>query len=110
MSQYNNSITIRLNAELLDWLKRKSKSNLTNINNVIRDALLLYKEFDSVPKEMQFSNLLHIQGAKAAMITFRLLKKYISDTHEGGEELVNFTLNNIKKEFDEYRIDTYKHF
>lgn len=88
MHNQTESITIRLDRELYKWLKQTSAIRKCKISDLVRESIIKMKEYKDVPTEMQFSKLLEVHGAKAAVMTYRLLERFIKATEEQGEEIV----------------------
>ena len=82
-------ITARINSNLLSWLKGMAKQKNCSVNDLIKESILFYKQHSETPENMQFSNLIHTQGAKAAIMTFRLLEKFIHKTQNDSKEIVD---------------------
>jgi hypothetical protein len=59
-----------------------------SMSDLIKESILLYKQHCEIPENMQFSNLIHTQGAKAAIMTYRLLEMFIHKTEECSKEIV----------------------
>jgi hypothetical protein len=68
---------VRLNEELTNWINDKSRQNKCSVSEIICDAIILAKKLDEIPEDVRFSQLLHVQASKAAIITCRLLEKFI---------------------------------
>lgn len=81
-------ITARIDSDLVLWLKDLAKQKNCSVNDLLKESILLYKQHCETPENMQFSNLIHTQGAKAAIMTFRLLEKFIHKTEKSSKEIV----------------------
>jgi len=88
MNNQIESITIRLDRELYKWLKQTAAIRKYKISDLVRESIIKMKEYENVPNDMQFSKLLKIHGAKAAVMTYRLLEKFIKTNEQKGDEIV----------------------
>jgi len=88
MYNQTESITIRLDRDLYKWLKQTAAIKKCKISDLVRESIIKIREYEDVPSDMQFSKLLEVHGAKAAVMTYRLLEKFIKSTAEQGEEMV----------------------
>ena len=98
-------IAFRVNPKLFSWLKNKAIEKNCNIGDLIRDAVLAYKEINLLPENMRFSNSLHVEGAKYSIMTFRLLERFIrtSKNIKDSDETINAALKFTKSEIDKLR-------
>ena len=100
-------VTARIDKKLATWLREKAVSENCKINDVIKDAILAYKQFDELPKNMQFSELMLMQGAKSAMMAYRLLARFVVQAPNGGEGMVRAAFDFTNTEFEQFRINTH---
>ena len=83
-------IATRLDSDLFAWLKGMAKQKNCSLSDLVKESVLFYKQHCETPENMRFSNLINIQGAKAAMMTYRLLERFIHITEkEVGKEIVD---------------------
>ena len=101
-------ITARLDIFLANWLKDHAEQKNCTLNDLIKECILLYKQLQQIPDNMQFSSLLEIQGAKAAIMTYRLLERFIRTTQQQGKEIVVAAGNHALKEIYQWKIDHIK--
>lgn len=104
----NKVVAARVNQELFDWLEKKASSKNIKVSDLIRQALTVFREIDSIPEEMQFNNLLQVQGSKAAMLTYRLLHLFIDSQGADGKEMLLKAHQIAKGEFEKYKVDLIK--
>ncbi len=100
----NNVVTTRLDSNLNSWLKEKANSKNCKVSEIIRDAILTYKNFEELPANMQFSELMLMQGAKSAMMAYRLLARFVAQTTKSGDEIVRTAFDFTNTEFEQFRI------
>jgi len=98
-------ITARVDGELSSWLREKALAKKCKINDVIKEAILAYKQLEDLPGNLQFSDSILTQGAKAAMVVSRLLINFMG-TVEGGDKLVASAIEFAKTDFELHRIKT----
>lgn len=75
-------ITARMDEDLVSWLKDVAEQKNCSLSDLLKESVLLYKQHYETPENMRFSNLIHTQGAKAAMMTYRLLERFIHATEK----------------------------
>ena len=102
----NNVITVRLDGKTNSWVKEKASSKNCKVSDIIREAVLAHKEFEELPANMQFSNLMLMQGAKSAMMAYRLLARFVAQTARGGGDIVRTAFNFTNTEFEQFRLGT----
>ena len=105
MYDQNESITVRLDRELYQWLKQTAAIKKCKISDLVRESIIKMKEAENIPNDMQYSNLLEIHAAKATIMTYRLLEKFIKKTEEQGEEIVVAAGNNALQEISKWKIN-----
>ena len=98
-------IGTRVDSEISNWLREKALAKNCTINDVVREAILTYKQFEELPARMQFSELILTQGAKSAMMAYRLLEKFVH-TLDDGKKLVLSATEFTKAEFEEFKIQS----
>lgn len=105
MSTEKTPITVRLDSEMVDWLKKKSKNENSNISDLVRESVLLLMKTDNVPENMKFSDLLNVQGSKASIMTYQLLAYFVSHSlgKEEGKELIDKAGDYGKNEIEKWR-------
>ena len=82
-------ITARMDEDLVLWLKEMAEQKSCSLSDLLKESVLLYKQHCETPENMRFSNLIHTQGAKAAMMTYRLLERFIHKSEIVSKETVN---------------------
>lgn len=82
-------ITARMDENLVTWLKDLAEQKGCSLSDLLKESLLIYKQYCEIPENMRFSNLIHTQGAKAAIMTYRLLEKFIHKTEQSSKEIVD---------------------
>lgn len=105
MYDQNESITIRLDRELYQWIKQTAVIKKCKISDLVRESIIKMKEAENIPNDMQYSNLLEIHAAKATIMTYRLLEKFIKKTEAQGEEIVVAAGNNALQEISKWKIN-----
>ena len=105
MYSQNESVTIRLDQELYEWLKQTAVIKNCKISDLIRESIVKMKKYQNVPNDMQFSDLLDIHAAKASVMTYRLLEKFIRTTQEQGDAIIVAAGNICLKEISNWKID-----
>ncbi len=98
------SIAARIDGDLVAWLKDMAEQKNCTVNDLLKECILLYKQHSEIPENMQFSNLLHVQGAKASIMTYRLLEKFIYKTEKVSKEIIVEAGNQGLKEIDKWKI------
>lgn len=98
------SITVRLDTELLQWLKNKADVNGSNISDVIRETILICKELEEVPDDMRFSNLLNTQAAKTTILILRLIENFMIAPKGDDIKLKNKCIKDAQDDFEKFRI------
>lgn len=88
MQHKNDSITIRLDKELSDWLKQKAITKNCKVSDLVRESILKYKEMEIIPDDLVFLPSLHVKGSKAALMTYRLLERLTHELIENGGEVI----------------------
>jgi hypothetical protein len=68
-------------------------------------AGLKENQTDSLPENMRFSDLLHVQASKAAIMTYRLLENLIQKTQGDGKEIIVKAGIAGLKEIAEWKLD-----
>lgn len=83
-------ISARIDPDLAVWLKEEARKQNCSLNDLIKEGLVFFKDSRSndVPENMQFSDLLHTQASKAAIMTYRLLEKLIQKTEQNSKEII----------------------
>lgn len=81
-------ISARIDSNLVEWIKDIAEQKNCSLSDIIKESILLYKQHCETPENMRFSNLIHTQGAKAAMMTFRLLENFIHKTENASKEII----------------------
>jgi Arc/MetJ-type ribon-helix-helix transcriptional regulator len=107
----NDIITARLGEELTNWLKQKVKKEGNTVSEMVKKAVKLLKEMEDIPEDMRFSPMLQVQGAKASILTFRLIEKLapkLIDDEKDLENLLTKMEKSSRKDIEEYRISTEK--
>lgn len=95
---------VRVDNELSEWIKNKANATDCSISDVIKNAILIYKKFEELPANMQFSELMLMQGAKSAMMAYRLLARFVAQTAKSGDEIVRTAFDFTNTEFEQFRI------
>jgi hypothetical protein len=98
-------ITTRISEYLSNWLKKHAEQKNCSVNDLIKECILAYKQLQEVPDSMRFSNLLEVHGAKAAIMTYRLLEVFIRTTQEQGKEIVVTAANHGLEEISKWKIN-----
>ena len=101
-------ITARVDESLANWLKEHAEQKNCSVNDLIKESIFLYKQLYCAPDNMKFSNLLQVQGAKAAIMTYRLLEQFIRTTEEHGKEIIVAAGNHGLQEISKWKVDDIK--
>lgn len=99
-------IAIRLNAELLDWLKQKAKNNSSTVSNVIKEAIAMYKNLDDLPEELRFSKAFSAQADKTSILIYRLIESFIRHTNSDATDIVNTALEVARKDLAGFKVNS----
>lgn len=101
------SIGLRVDTELADWLKEKAAAKNCNVSDLVREAIIVFKQLEDLPKDSKYSAMLNVKSSKAAYMTYRLLEKFIQHAlpNDGNKIIVEATTT-AKKEIDAWKIET----
>ena len=100
----NEAFGLRLNPELSGWIRKKARAEKCSTSDLIRKAILTFKQVEETPDDMRFSNLINIQASKATMLTYRLLEKFIKNPNMDGLELAKKAKTHGLKDIEKWKI------
>ena len=99
----NNVVSTRVNNELFACLDQQSAFTNRKISDLLRDAILLYKQQTELPEKMRFTNGFHIKADKTSILTYRLLESFIKNTQADVATVFNNARELAKRDFDAFR-------
>jgi hypothetical protein len=103
----NEPISARIDPALATWLKEEARKRNCSLNDLIKEALLFFKEnqANDLRENMRFSDLLHVQASKAAIMTYRLLESLVQKTQSDSKEIITKAGMAGLKEIAEWKLD-----
>jgi predicted transcriptional regulator len=104
MQNKNESITVRVEPELAEWLRQNATAKNCKISDIIREAIIQFKNTTSISGEAVFSAGLNIKGARASVMTYRLLEKLVYELVENSNELIDAASNQAKEEIQKFKV------
>ena len=104
MKNQNGSLTVRIDKELIDWLKQKAIMQNCKISDLVRKSISKFKEIEELPEDLLFSPVLHVKSSKAAIMAYRLMEMLANKLVENGEALIDEAYNRAMKDLDKWKL------
>lgn len=101
-------IGVRIDSELSAWLKEKATSNNCKVSDLIREAILVFKQAETISEDMRFSDLINTKGAKAALMSYRLLEKFVQQISDNGKQIVLAASEQSMQDFAKWKVESCK--
>lgn len=108
MHNQNKSITILVDQELSTWLRQQAAIKTCKISDLVRKSIYKFKQAEQLSEDLLFSSELHVKGAKAALMAYRLLEMLTPELIQHGNQLVEEASNRAKEDLKRWKINSNK--